>query len=139
MANSTVSSTEASTPASPLDDPEERRVLYAALDSFRCVVFHYATSLRGFSISYLSFTHISPSHSLTLVLVRRQYRQAAHYNITHLRRQSFYSLPTAHMDILCEPPFSIPQTFDAVDEGKSARYTTDVRHSKAHLLHIGQP
>ncbi|TKA71060.1 hypothetical protein B0A55_07234 [Friedmanniomyces simplex] len=76
---STASSTDTGIQASPLDDPEERRVLHAALDSFQ------------------------------------QYRQAAHYNITHLRRQSFYSLPSAHMEILCEPPFSLPQTFDAVD------------------------
>ncbi|KAK5128960.1 hypothetical protein LTR85_000293 [Meristemomyces frigidus] len=66
--------------ARPPSDPEELRVLYAALDSFR------------------------------------QYRRAAHYNITHLRRQSFYSLPSAHMDLLSEPPFSLPETFDAVDD-----------------------
>ncbi|KAM0713818.1 hypothetical protein Q7P37_010780 [Cladosporium fusiforme] len=64
----------------PLSDPEERRVLFAALDSFR------------------------------------QYRQAAHYNITHVRRQAFYSLPSAHVDILSEPPFSLPQTFRDVDD-----------------------
>ena len=46
----------------------------------------------------------------------RQYRQAAHYNVTHLRRQSFYSLPSAHIDILAEPPFSLPETFNAVDD-----------------------
>ncbi|KAK3070864.1 hypothetical protein LTR53_009697 [Teratosphaeriaceae sp. CCFEE 6253] len=67
-----------------LVDPEERRALYAALDSFR------------------------------------QYRQAAHYNTTHLRRLSFYSLPSAHMDILCEPSFSLPETFDAVDQAIAA-------------------
>ncbi|OQN97660.1 hypothetical protein B0A48_16524 [Cryoendolithus antarcticus] len=63
-----------------ISDPEERRVLFAALDSFR------------------------------------QYRQAAHYNITHLRRQAFYSLPAAHVDMLSEPPFSLPQTFRDVDD-----------------------
>lgn len=50
----------------------------------------------------------------------RQYRQAAHYNVTHLRRLSFYSLPTAHIDILSEPPFSLPSTFRAVDEAIDA-------------------
>ncbi|PNS15226.1 Carnosine N-methyltransferase [Sphaceloma murrayae] len=64
----------------PFDDPEERRVLFAALDSFR------------------------------------QYRRAAHYNITHLRRQSFYALPSAHSDLLSEAPFSLTQTFQAVDD-----------------------
>ncbi|CAD0106502.1 unnamed protein product [Aureobasidium uvarum] len=63
----------------PLCDPEERRVLFAALDSFR------------------------------------QYRQAAHYNITHLRRQSFYSLPLAHVELLASQPFGLPKTLDAVD------------------------
>ncbi|KAK6442123.1 hypothetical protein LTR95_001626 [Oleoguttula sp. CCFEE 5521] len=63
-----------------ISDPEEHRVLFAALDSFR------------------------------------QYRQAAHYNITHLRRQAFYSLPAAHVDMLSEPPFSLPQTFRDVDD-----------------------
>lgn len=50
------------------------------------------------------------------ITATRQYRRAAHYNITHLRRQSFYSLPSAHMDLLSEPPFSLPYNFDAVDE-----------------------
>ena len=45
----------------------------------------------------------------------RQYRRAAHYNITHVRRQSFYSLPSAHIDLLSDQPFSLPQTFQAVD------------------------
>ncbi|EMC92236.1 hypothetical protein BAUCODRAFT_282873 [Baudoinia panamericana UAMH 10762] len=46
----------------------------------------------------------------------RQYRHAAHYNVTHLRRQAFYSLPYAHIDLLAEPPFSLPKTFEAVDD-----------------------
>ncbi|KAK3703310.1 hypothetical protein LTR37_014522 [Vermiconidia calcicola] len=50
----------------------------------------------------------------------RQYRQAAHYNVTHLRRESFYSLPTTHMDMLSNPPFSLPQTFRAVDDAIDA-------------------
>ena len=53
------------------------------------------------------------SHSFSNL---RQYRQAAHYNITHLRRLSFYSLPSAHVDILSEPPLSLPDTFRAVDD-----------------------
>ncbi|GAB7353221.1 hypothetical protein MBLNU459_g3741t1 [Dothideomycetes sp. NU459] len=64
----------------PLSDPEEKRVLYAALDSFR------------------------------------QYRHAAHYNITHLRRQSFYSLPSTQMSLLSSDPFNLTKTFDAVDD-----------------------
>jgi carnosine N-methyltransferase len=48
--------------------------------------------------------------------INRQYRQSAHYNVTHLRRQAFYSLPSAHVDLLSEPPFSLPQTFRDVDD-----------------------
>lgn len=51
-----------------------------------------------------------------LMARHRQYRKAAHYNVTHLRRQSLYSLSSAHMDLLCEEPFSLPRVFDAVDE-----------------------
>lgn len=45
-----------------------------------------------------------------------QYRHAAHYNITHLRRQSFYSLPSEQMSLLASEPFNLTKTFDAVDE-----------------------
>ncbi|WPH03440.1 Hypothetical protein R9X50_00632000 [Acrodontium crateriforme] len=77
----------------PFDDPEETRVLYAAFDSF-----------RGTEDAHLSNFRSS------------QYRHAAHYNVTHLRRQSFYSLPSDQIDLLSEPPFSLPRTFDAVDD-----------------------
>ncbi|KAI7218860.1 N2227-domain-containing protein [Hortaea werneckii] len=50
----------------------------------------------------------------------RQYRRAAHYNIVYLRRQSFYSLPSAHMDLLSQPPFSLPSVFDQVDDAIDA-------------------
>lgn len=33
-----------------------------------------------------------------------------------MRRQAFYSLPSAHIDLLSEPPFSLPQTFRDVDD-----------------------
>lgn len=59
-------------------------------------------------------TQFSPFHVIS------QYRQAAHYNITHLRRQSFYSLPSAQIDLLSSPPFSLPNTFNAVDEAIDA-------------------
>jgi carnosine N-methyltransferase len=47
--------------------------------------------------------------------VLRQYRRAAHYNITHLRRLSFYALPAAQIDVLSSPPFNLIETFQAVD------------------------
>ena len=46
-----------------------------------------------------------------------QYAQVAHYNTTHLRRQSFYALPRAHWELLAAPPFSYLDTLDAVDDG----------------------
>ncbi|KAK5149081.1 N2227-like protein-domain-containing protein [Cryomyces antarcticus] len=64
----------------PFADPEEKSVLYAALDSFY------------------------------------QYRSAAHYQITHVRRERFYSLPSAHWELLAAPPFSIISNLDAVND-----------------------
>ncbi|PYH45679.1 N2227-domain-containing protein [Aspergillus saccharolyticus JOP 1030-1] len=64
----------------PLADQDERRVLFAALDSFR------------------------------------QYRRTAHMNTTHRRRQAFYALPSAHWQMLAEPPFSILENFNRVDD-----------------------
>ncbi|CAG7926280.1 unnamed protein product [Penicillium olsonii] len=64
----------------PFADPEERRVLFAAVDSFR------------------------------------QYRRNAHMNTTHRRRQAFYALPSAHWQMLSEPPFSILDNFNKVDD-----------------------
>ncbi|CZT23919.1 related to putative trehalase [Ramularia collo-cygni] len=63
-----------------------------------------------------------------------QYRRAAHYNITHLRRQSFYSLPAAQIELLSSPPFSIPKTFDAVDKAIDAN--ADIADA---ILAIGIP
>ncbi|KAL4880221.1 N2227-like protein-domain-containing protein [Aspergillus karnatakaensis] len=64
----------------PLSEEAERRVLFAAIDSFR------------------------------------QYRRTAHLNTTHRRRQAFYALPTAHWQMLAEPPFSLLDNFNKVDD-----------------------
>ncbi|KAJ5682874.1 hypothetical protein N7462_006039 [Penicillium macrosclerotiorum] len=64
----------------PFADPEERRVLFAAFDSFR------------------------------------QYRRTAHHNTTHRRRQAFYALPSEHWQMLAEPPFSILDNLNRVDD-----------------------
>jgi carnosine N-methyltransferase len=45
-----------------------------------------------------------------------QYAKVAHFNTTHLRRQSFYALPRAHWELLAAPPFSYLDTLNAVDE-----------------------
>ena len=41
----------------------------------------------------------------------------AHFNTTHLRRQSFYALPRAHWELLAEPPFSYLDVLSSVDDG----------------------
>ncbi|KAL1637839.1 hypothetical protein SLS56_000395 [Neofusicoccum ribis] len=68
----------------PDQDPEEQRVIHAALDSFQ------------------------------------SYRHVAHYNVTHVRRQNFYAMPSAHWNLLAEPPFSMLDTFNAVDDAIDA-------------------
>ena len=45
-----------------------------------------------------------------------QYRKAAHYNVTHRRRQNFYALPTAQWQMLAGAPFNILSKFDRVDD-----------------------
>ena len=49
-----------------------------------------------------------------------QYRSAAHYNVTHRRRQNFYALPSAQWQMLAAPPFDILSKFDAVDDAIDA-------------------
>jgi carnosine N-methyltransferase len=45
-----------------------------------------------------------------------QYAKVAHYNTTHIRRQSFYALPKAHWELLAAPPFSYLDTLSAIDD-----------------------
>lgn len=44
-----------------------------------------------------------------------QYTRVAHFNVTHLRRRSFYALPEAHWKLLAAPPFSFLDTLDRTD------------------------
>ncbi|KAK3327967.1 N2227-like protein-domain-containing protein [Cercophora scortea] len=67
-----------------IEDPEERRVIFCALDSYM------------------------------------QYAKVAHFNTTHLRRQSFYALPQAHWQMLAAPPFNYLDTLDKVDDAIDA-------------------
>lgn len=53
------------------------------------------------------------SDMLTLYLSR--YRQVAHFNVTHRRRQAFYALPSSERALLSGPPFSFLGTLDRVD------------------------
>ena len=49
-------------------------------------------------------------------MICSQYSKVAHFNTTHLRRQSFYALPRAHWKLLANPPFLYLETLDAVDD-----------------------
>ncbi|CAH0044251.1 unnamed protein product [Clonostachys solani] len=45
-----------------------------------------------------------------------QYAKVAHFNVTHLRRQSFYALPEAHWKMLAAPPFNFLETLEKTDD-----------------------
>lgn len=45
-----------------------------------------------------------------------QYAKVAHFNVTHLRRQSFYALPQAHWKLLAAPPFNFLDTLEKTDQ-----------------------
>ncbi|EGX91483.1 N2227-like protein [Cordyceps militaris CM01] len=44
-----------------------------------------------------------------------QYAKVAHFNVTHLRRRSFYALPQAQWQMLAGPPFNFLETLDKAD------------------------
>ncbi|KAF2395950.1 putative trehalase [Trichodelitschia bisporula] len=43
------------------------------------------------------------------------YRKQAHYNITHVRRQSFYAMPQQHWQLLAAEPFNFLGTLESID------------------------
>ncbi|KAK0651742.1 N2227-like protein-domain-containing protein, partial [Cercophora newfieldiana] len=45
-----------------------------------------------------------------------QYAKVAHFNCTHLRRQSFYALPQKQWQMLAAPPFNYLETLNKVDD-----------------------
>ncbi|KAK5223035.1 hypothetical protein LTR72_005872 [Exophiala xenobiotica] len=45
-----------------------------------------------------------------------QYRKNTHYNTTHRRRQNLYALPSAQWQMLANPPFSLLDTLNAIDD-----------------------
>ena len=65
----------------------------------------------------------------------------AHWNTTHLRRQSFYALPRAHWELLASPPFCYLDTLDAVDEaiGKNAELSLAILHAGLESFGIPPP
>jgi carnosine N-methyltransferase len=70
-----------------------------------------------------------------------QYAKVAHFNTTHLRRQSFYALPRAHWELLAAPPFSYLDTLNAVDDGidKNAELASAILKSGLQSFGIPTP
>ncbi|OHE97421.1 hypothetical protein CORC01_07326 [Colletotrichum orchidophilum] len=85
-----------------VDDPEETRVIFCALDSFL------------------------------------QYAKVAHFNVTHLRRQSFYALPQAHWQMLAAPPFNFLDTLERTDEAidSNAELARAIAHNGLRSFHL---
>lgn len=52
----------------------------------------------------------------------------AHFNVTHLRRQTFYALPEAHWKMLAAPPFNYLETLDRIDDAidSNAKLARDI-------------
>ncbi|KAH7418376.1 N2227-like protein-domain-containing protein [Cadophora sp. MPI-SDFR-AT-0126] len=86
-----------------IEDPDEQRVLHAALSSFY------------------------------------QYAKVAHFNTTHLRRQSFYALPRAHLELLAAPPFSYLDTLNAVDDAIDSNAELSLAILKSGVASFGIP
>lgn len=63
-------------------------------------------------------------HNSMAMLIRKtccsRYRQVAHLNVTHRRRQNFYALPTAHWQMLSAPRLNLLAVFDRVDDAIDA-------------------
>jgi carnosine N-methyltransferase len=51
-----------------------------------------------------------------LTLKSSRYRDQAHYNFTHRRRQSLYAMPQRHWQLLSGAPFNILETLNEIDE-----------------------
>ncbi|KAK1593999.1 N2227-like protein-domain-containing protein [Colletotrichum navitas] len=85
-----------------IEDPEETRVIFCALDSFL------------------------------------QYAKVAHFNVTHLRRQSFYALPQAHWQMLAAPPFNFLDTLERTDEAieSNAELARAIAHNGLRSFHL---
>ncbi|OLN97509.1 Carnosine N-methyltransferase 1 [Colletotrichum chlorophyti] len=88
-----------------IEDPEETRVIFCALDSFL------------------------------------QYAKVTHFNVTHLRRQSFYALPQAHWQMLAAPPFNFLDTLDRTDAAidSNADLARAIAHNGLRSFHLAPP
>ncbi|TVY53174.1 Carnosine N-methyltransferase [Lachnellula cervina] len=70
-----------------------------------------------------------------------QYAKVAHYNTTHLRRQSFYALPKAHWEMLASPPISYLETLNAADDAidKNSELASAIFHAGLQSFGLSLP
>ncbi|KAI4147839.1 MAG: hypothetical protein LQ340_005354 [Diploschistes diacapsis] len=69
----------------------------------------------------------------------RQYRRLAHLNVTHHKRQDFYTLPAHHWQMLAGPPFNISSKFDQVDHAIDVNAEVAERILETGLVAFGVP
>ncbi|KAG9248294.1 N2227-like protein-domain-containing protein [Calycina marina] len=69
-----------------------------------------------------------------------QYAKVAHFNTTHVRRQSFYALPRQHSELLARPPFSVLETLDEVDNciDRNAELAIDILNTGLHSFGVSR-
>ncbi|KAL8761851.1 MAG: hypothetical protein Q9184_002054 [Pyrenodesmia sp. 2 TL-2023] len=85
--------------------------LYLRRDYLYCIEGSInAASARGYMVAQ------SPWFTDSLTIYPSRYRQVAHFNVTHRRRQAFYALPSAERAFLSGPPFNFLATLDKVDD-----------------------
>ncbi|KAI1936346.1 hypothetical protein LOZ66_004806 [Ophidiomyces ophidiicola] len=68
-----------------------------------------------------------------------QFRRFLHLNITHRRRQSFYALPSSHWQKLANPPFSMLDTFNSIDDAIDTNAEVAERILATGLASFGLP
>ena len=137
-------------------DTDERKTLFATLDSFRSVLnlllillhVHAFMSIKSYHVCPDSISLMYHGNKIEIVSVYnflkscyngtqlmpqcRQYRKVAHFNVTHRRRQNFYALPSAEWQLLSAPPFNFLLTLEYVDDAIDAN--ADIA---AEILKIG--
>ncbi|KAH6663137.1 N2227-like protein-domain-containing protein [Verticillium dahliae] len=68
-----------------------------------------------------------------------QYAKVAHFNVTHLRRQSFYALPQAQWQMLAAPPFNFLDTPRPHRRSHRRQRTTGPCHSHHGIKSLASP
>ncbi|KAK4241135.1 hypothetical protein C8A03DRAFT_30740 [Achaetomium macrosporum] len=71
----------------------------------------------------------------------QQYAKIAHFQCTHVRRQSFYALPQAHWQRLAAPPFNYLDTLNRIDDAieSNADLARTIVKTGLEMFRIGVP